>query len=99
MHKLVTHEYFMDEMTIMDIPIMMKYIKYADTTSWEQTRELMLSIVAPYLKKKDTTAKDIIKLPIDEDDKVEHDHTVSNGAMDWFKKYKENYNKEKQKES
>lgn len=97
-HKIVSHEYFLNDLQISEVPLITHYIEFSDTTSWIQTRELMLSVLKPYLKKKDTTAKDLFKLPID-DDGVEHDHTVSKGAMDWFKKYKENYNKEKQKES
>lgn len=50
----------------------------------------MLSVLRPYLKKKDTTAKDLFHLPID-DDGVEHNYSVKNEEVEWWKKFKENY--------
>lgn len=85
----------MDELTITEIPILTKYLDLADTVSWIQTRELMLSVLRPYLKKKDTTAKDLFPLPID-DDGVEHNYSVKNEEVEWWKKFKENYNKGEQ---
>ena len=41
----------MDECRVTDIPILTKYLAFADTVSWLQTRELMLSVLRPYLKK------------------------------------------------
>ena len=85
----------MDECRVTDIPILTKYLAFADTVSWLQTRELMLSVLRPYLKKKDTTAKDLFKLPID-DDGVEHNYSVKNEDVEWWRKFKENYNKGEQ---
>ena len=85
----------MNELTITEIPILTKYLDLADTVSWIQTRELMLSVLRPYLKKKDTTAKDLFHLPID-DDGVEHNYSVKNEEVEWWKKFKENYNKGEQ---
>lgn len=90
-HKIVSHDYFLDTMQWGDIAIASAYIDYAEVTQWMQTRELMLSILSPYLKKKDTTGKDLIHLPIDDEDK---DTTISNEEVEWYKKFKENYKKD-----
>lgn len=82
----------MDECRVTDIPILTKYLAFADTVSWLQTRELMLSVLRPYLKKKDTTAKDLFKLPID-DDGVEHTTEIANEDVEWYNKFVENYKK------
>ena len=82
----------MNELTITEIPILTKYLDLADTVSWIQTRELMLSVLRPYLKKKDTPAKDLFHLPID-DDGVEHNYSVKNEEVEWWKNFKANYKK------
>lgn len=82
----------MNELTITEIPILTKYLDLADTVSWIQTRELMLSVLRPYLKKKNTTAKDLFPLPID-DDGVEHTTEIANEDVAWYNKFVENYKK------
>ncbi len=93
MYKLVTHEYFMDDLQVTEIPILTKYLNYADITSWMQTRELMLSVLRPYLKKKDITAQDLFSLPTDE--KPEPlSKEVSKVDIALWNNYVENYKKE-----
>lgn len=96
MHKLVTHEYFMDDLQITEIPILTKYLNYVDITSWMQTRELMLSVLRPYLKKKGTTAQELFPLPTD--DKVELTKEISNEDVNKWKEYVNNYKKQGEQE-
>ena len=77
---------------------MTKYLEYADVTSWNQTRQIMLCTLKPYLKKKDTSAADILPLPIDHIEKEQGRTDVTNEELEWFKKFKDNYAK-KQKDS
>ena len=97
MHKLVSHEYFMDEMHVVDVGIMTKYLEYSEVIQWNMTRQIMLTTLKPYLKKKDLTAAELFPLPID-DDNSEHTTEMSNEELEWFKKFKDNYAK-KQKDS
>lgn len=92
MHKLVTHQYFMDEMTWGDLIILLKYLEFAEVIEWQQTRELMLTTLRPYLKKKDTTAQDLFTLPTDEIHVP--DHSIANEDVDWYKQYVANYRKQ-----
>lgn len=54
----------------------------------------MLCTLKPYLKKKDTSAADILHLPIDDIDKEQGRTDVTNEEMDWFKKVKQQFKKE-----
>lgn len=94
MYRLISHEYFMDDMSLIDLTIMSKYIEYADVLDWARTRLLMLSVLKPYLKKKDTSAADILHLPIDDIDKEQGRTDVTNEEIDWFKKVKQQFKKE-----
>lgn len=83
----------MDEMSIPDLNIMTKYIQFAETASWERTRQIMLSSLRPYLKKKDMTADEFLPLPVDErwHEKEELTTEVDQKDIEWFRKFKENY--------
>lgn len=96
MHKLVSHDYFMDDMLIADVMVMTKYVKYSDALSWNQTRQLMLCSLKPYLKKKDMTAEELFPLPTDDDNKEELTTVITNEEVEWWKKFKEQYNKGEQ---
>jgi hypothetical protein len=76
---------------------MTKYLSYADMAAWQQTRQIMLSSLRPYLKKKNITAQEFFPLPID-DDNSELTTEMPNEELEWFKKFKDNYTK-KQKDS
>ena len=90
-NKLCTHEFFLDEMNMYDLYLMTKYLSYADMAAWQQTRQIMLSSLRPYLKKKNITAQEFFPLIIDEDNKVEMTKEVSSDEINWFKQFKENY--------
>jgi hypothetical protein len=92
MHKLVTHDYFMDEMHIIDINIMTKYIEFSDVLEWGHTRQLMLCQLKPYLKNKELTAAELLPLPTD-DDGTEHTTEIANEDVEWYKNFVENYKK------
>lgn len=86
----------MDDMHIPDVQIMTKYLEYAETSTWVQTRQIMLSVLKPYLKKKDITAEELFPLAIDKDKKAYQGHTteMTNEELEWWHKYKEQYNKQ-----
>lgn len=85
----------MDKMQLTEINIATEYLEYNETISWMQAREQMLCTLKPYLNKKNITSKELMPLPID-DDGVEHNYSVKNEEVEWWKKFKENYNKGEQ---
>lgn len=84
----------MDEMQLPDIAVMNKFTEFGNIISWQQTREIMLAALRPYLKKKDTTAQELLPLPIDDIDKEKGRTDVTKEEMDWWKKVKEQFKKE-----
>lgn len=88
----------MDEMQISELNIATKYLDYAEVDQWMQTRELMLSVLGPYLKKKDTKSSDLIRLPIDDEEAKNHTTELTNKELEWFNKYKDLYNPNKKAE-
>lgn len=88
----------MDEMQISELNIATKYLDYAEVDQWMQTRELMLSVLGPYLKKKDTKSSDLIRLPIDDEEAKNHTTELTNKELEWFNKYKDLYNPSKKAE-
>lgn len=94
-HKIVSHEYFMDEMQIPDLAIMTKYLDFAEAAAWAQTRQIMLCSLKPYLKKKDITASEFWPLPID-DIGNEHTTEAKPELIEWFKKYQDDYSNKKE---
>ena len=91
MHKIVTHQYFLDDMQMIELPIATKYLEFSEVINWQQTREIMLSVLRPYLKKKDTSAQDLFILPTDQVEELTTE--ISNEDVEWYKKFKENYKK------
>lgn len=93
MHKIVTHEYFMDYMQVPDIDIISKYLEYAEVCSWVQTRQIMLCSLKPYLKKKNIKPDEFFPLPIDAsyNRKEELTTEVDPRAIEWFKSIREKY--------
>lgn len=89
----------MDEMSIPDLNIMTKYLEYAETASWERTRQIMLCSLKPYLKKRNLTADEFLPLPCDAKwhEKEELTTEVKNEDIEFFRKYKENYLKQQNK--
>lgn len=62
--KLVSMEYFMDELQSWEVNDLLKCLKYADQASWEQTRWLMY-VVAQVNSKKQLKLQDIMHFPWD----------------------------------
>lgn len=92
MHKIFSHQYFVDDANIGDIIIALKHIEYVEVPHWQRTRQLMLSILSPYLKDKQTTAQDIWPLPTDHVHVPNHE--ISNADVEWYKQYVNNYKKQ-----
>lgn len=79
----------MDEMEISEIPILTKYLEYAEVASWSQTRQIMLSTLKPYLKNKNIKPDEFFPLPIDDTwhEKEHHTTEIDQDAMKWWKNY------------
>ena len=86
-------------MHLTEIPIITKYLQFADVVTWNQTRNIMLSSLRPYLKKKNLTADEFLPLPCDAKwhEKEELTTEVKNEDIEFFRKYRENYLKQQSK--
>lgn len=96
-HKIVSHDYFLDDMSITDLCIATKYLDYCEVGSWMQTRQIMLSVLKPYLKKKDMTAAELLPLPIDDDEKLNHTTEITNEEIEWYNKAKKQFEEQMKK--
>lgn len=85
----------MDKMRARDLSIMLKYIEYSDATAWDRTRNIMLSVLKPYLKKKNLTATELWPLPIDNIDEGEHTTEVDKEKLDWWINNKDKFTSKK----
>lgn len=85
-------------MHLTEIPIITMYLQFADVVTWNQTRNIMLSSLRPYLKKKNLTADEFLPLPCDAKwhEKSELTTEVKQSDIDWFRKYKEQLKKDSQ---
>ena len=88
-HKIVSHQYFLDEMQIPDLVIATKYIEYAEVAQWECTRQIMLCQLKPYLKKKNLTAQELLPLCSDITYEREKTTEVDPRALKWFREMKQ----------
>lgn len=81
-----------------DVHLMSKYLKYAETNAWLQTRQMMLSTLKPYLKKKDLTADQLFPLPIDDDIKRDNGMTteVTNAEIEMYHRMKTRFEKKEE---
>ena len=91
-YKLVSYEYFMDDLKDWELGVLIDNISWSTKNEWEQARMIMYASLMPYMKKssiKDVT--DILPLPTDRDSKVniskyqDHDYNVSNEQIDRLK--------------
>lgn len=89
----------MDDMQITELYIATKYLDYAEVDAWMQTRELMLSVLGPYLKEKDTKSSDLIRLPIDDEEARNHTTEITDKEIEWFNKYKNNFKPSKKEKA
>lgn len=98
-YKLVSYDYFMDEMQIIDVNEIIRYIQYAETSSLIQTRQLMLATLQPHLKNHNVKASDLWPLAIDKDaeEASKGDTSISNDSVTWFENNKDMINSEIEK--
>ena len=75
--KLVSLEYFMDELQSWEVNELLECLKYANQASWEQTRWLMY-VVAQVNSRKQLKLQDILHFPWD-DEKM--DTTISDADI------------------
>lgn len=85
----------MDNMQLIDLSIMHKFLEFAEVTQWAQTRQLMFNMIAPYLKNKKLTVSEYFPLPTDENPE-QLTTEISNQDVEWYKEF---INKYKNKES
>lgn len=84
--KLVSYEYFMDELKDYELNLLIEGHEGNDRTSWEQTRLLMYSVLAPYQKKgKELKITDVLSFPWDNDPYHTGDIEISNEQVDTMK--------------
>lgn len=63
-YKIVSVQYFLDELQPYEINTYIENIKYLDTNNWEQTR-LLMYVIAQVNSKKQLDVKDILKFAWD----------------------------------
>ena len=94
-YKLISYEYFNDQMSFYEVNDLMEGIDYADRVSWEQTRVLGYLSMAPHCKKLDM--KKILPFKWDEDDnntsQEEKVTSISNEDIEKLKLESEKYEK------
>lgn len=65
-YKLVSVEYYMHEMTPLELDMTVEQLEFADRPRWDATRVLAMYMAAPYSKHK-INAKKMFPLPWDKD--------------------------------
>lgn len=84
--KLVSYEYFMDELKDYELQLLIEGSEFSNMVTWDQTRMLMYSTLAPYQKKgKELKITDVIKFPWDNDPYHAGDIEISNEQVDTMK--------------
>ena len=87
-HKLVSHNYFMDQMQIPDLSLITKYLEFADVELWDMTRRIMVAAAGPNLKTKYRDPKVLLPLVID-DDGVIHTTEMTESDLEKCKRFNE----------
>lgn len=64
-YKACSIEYFMDNMTLYELNIILSNLNYCVKNDWEQTREIMWSNLAAFSKKK-IKPSEVMKFPWEE---------------------------------
>lgn len=80
-NRMVTYETFMDNLLDYELDLLCEQVKFAYKHEWEQTRYIVWSSLAPYMKGH-KSPKDIFPLPTDED---EHNKEISNEDIERLK--------------
>lgn len=69
-YKVVSYEYFMDDITEYELELLAKNLAYADKSSWEMSRMIMYASLLPYFKSgQHKTPQEILPLATDNDTK------------------------------
>lgn len=89
--RMVTYEYFMDEMQDWEISMLADSLSSAYREEWEMTRWMVYSIVQPHLKKgmRDKPMKDVLPLAFDDDYEEEKQIEITNAQVEYLKKRSE----------
>ena len=89
--RMVTYEYFMDEMQDWEISMLADSLSSAYREEWEMTRWMVYSIVQPHLKKgmRDKPMKDVLPLAFDDDYEEERQIEITNAQVEYLKKRSE----------
>lgn len=64
-YKIVTQNYFLDEMQSYEVPFLLENLSRIDRNGWEQTRLIVYAIGSLFAKKQKSIT-DFLKLPWDE---------------------------------
>ena len=88
-YKLVSYEYFMDDLKDWELELLIDNISWSTKNDWEQTRMIMYASLVPHVKKGTIKeASDILPLPTDSNGKFannNHDYEVSNEQIEILK--------------
>lgn len=89
--RMVTYEYFMDEMQDWEISMLADSLSSAYREEWEMTRWMVYSIVQPHLKKgmRDKPMKDVLPLAFDDDYEEDRQIEITNAQVEYLKKRSE----------
>ena len=84
----------MEDLCFPELIIIIKAAPYAEVEAWNRTRNMMLYMISPYMKRK-MTSHELLPLIIDEDyEKEELTKEISNEEVEWYKNYVKSYKKE-----
>lgn len=78
--RLVSYEYFMDELQEWEISLLADCLNSGYREEWEMTRWLVYSIIQPNIKKsmQDKSMHELLPLPFDEEYKEEEEQDITN---------------------
>lgn len=95
-NKLVSFEYFMDEMQLYELYDLLDLIPWANKHSYEQMRFMVWATLKPYLKKKDIGPEKLLPLYTDSHTTSKYKQELSPKEVDKMREYIINkYNKKK----
>lgn len=84
-YKVVSIQYFMDEMQEYEVATVIDNIPYLDINEWEQTRQ-MIYVYAQSMSRKQLKPTDILSFKWDRDHK-EHNTEISNSDIERLRSY------------
>lgn len=92
--KLVTHEYFLDELSDYELQLLGDNLIYSAQTDWEIARLQMFVAMQPYMKKGmgKKTPQDFLPMPFDEDytEQDEYGHFTTEEEIRRWREHKKN---------